>query len=106
MNTFVPISSHGARAAVDPYIHPVRHGDVQDCSGWVATGPASVDLTNGDRPADICDGFSEVDRLFVSPFEGRVPARATVAAADASEGARDEIEAIPAVPSSSSRSRS
>ncbi len=106
MNTFVPIASHSPRAAVGPYIHPARHGDVQGGSGSVATGPASVDLNNANRPADTCDGFSEVNRSFASPFEPRVPARATVAAAALPKGARHEIEAIAAVPSSSSRSRS
>ncbi|MDQ6525120.1 Rid family detoxifying hydrolase [Nocardioides sp. LHD-245] len=122
-----PIVSDAAPAAVGPYVHAVRHGDVLYCSGSLPLDPATGELDNADLAAEtrrslanleaVCasagtsldralrmtiyttrlDGFAEINEVYAGAFPGNVPARTTVGVAALPKDARVEIDAIVAI---------
>ncbi|WP_436702371.1 RidA family protein [Nocardioides sp. BYT-33-1] len=127
MPTPQPIVSDAAPAAVGPYVHAVRHGDVLYCSGSLPLDPATGELDNADLAAEtrrslanletVCasagtsleralrmtiyttrlDGFAEINEAYAAAFPGSVPARTTVGVAALPKDARVEIDAIVAI---------
>ncbi|WGX97169.1 RidA family protein [Nocardioides sp. L-11A] len=127
MPTPQPTVSDAAPAAVGPYVHAVRHGDVLYCSGSLPLDPATGELDNADLAAEtrrslanleaVCasagtsldralrmtiyttrlDGFAEINEAYAAGFPGNVPARTTVGVAALPKDARVEIDAIVAI---------
>jgi 2-iminobutanoate/2-iminopropanoate deaminase len=112
MPTPQPIVSEAAPAAVGPYVHAVRHGDVLYCSGSLPLDPATGELleavcasagTSLDRALRMTifttrlDGFAEINEAYAGAFPGNVPARTTVGVAALPKDARVEIDAIVAI---------
>ena len=121
------VVSPDAPAAVGPYVHAVRHGDVLYCSGSLPLDPATGALDNGSLAAEtkrslanlaaVCasagtdlsrvlrttiytthlDGFAEINDAYGEAFPGDVPARTTVGVVSLPKGARVEIDAIVAI---------
>jgi 2-iminobutanoate/2-iminopropanoate deaminase len=123
----VTIGAPGAPAAVGPYSHAVRHGELLFCSGQIPLDPASGELI-GDTAAEqacrclknlqaVCaaagtslqrtlkltiymtdlTAFAEVNEVCASHFPAHPPARATLGVSALPKGAQVEIDAIVAV---------
>lgn len=122
-----PINAEDAPAAVGPYSHAVRHGEVLYCSGSIPLDPESGELVNASLAAEteqclrnleaVCreggtelrqtlratiyttdlGGFGEINAAYEKFFPSAPPARVTVGVSALPKGARVEIDAIVAV---------
>ncbi len=121
------LTAAGAPAAIGPYSHAVRAGDLLFCSGQIPLDPDSGELV-GATPAEqarrcmenlqaVCDAagttlaravrltiymtdlqaFAEVNEVYGSFFAADPPARVTVGVAQLPKGAQVEIDAIVAL---------
>jgi 2-iminobutanoate/2-iminopropanoate deaminase len=121
------VTALNAPAAVGPYSHAVRTGDLLFCSGQIPLDAESGELV-GDTPAEqarrclenlqaVCSAagaqladavrltvymtdlgaFAEVNEVYGTFFGGEPPARATVGVAALPKGAQVEIDAIVAL---------
>ena len=121
------VSSPNAPAAVGPYSHAIRTGNLLFCSGQIPIDPAAGKivatdvegqatqvLTNirallasqGLKMSDVIKAtvflqsmadFPKINPLYEAAFEGHKPARSTVAVAGLPLGALVEIEVIAAL---------
>lgn len=122
------IAAPDAPAAIGPYSHAVRHGDVLYCSGALPVDPASGAL-EGASPAAaterclrnlvaVCEGagtelrhalrltvyttelerFAEINEAYGAFFPSEPPARVAIGAAALPKGALVEIDAVVAIP--------
>jgi 2-iminobutanoate/2-iminopropanoate deaminase len=122
-----PVSSPGAPAAIGPYSHAVRAGELLFCSGQIPLDPASGELvgaTAGEQARRclenlraVCESagtslqravrmtlymtdladFAEVNEVYGSFFAQQPPARVTVGVAGLPRGAQVEIDAVVAL---------
>lgn len=121
------VNAGGAPAAVGPYSHAVRFGELLCCSGQIPLDPQTGELV-GSTPAEqarrclenlaaVCEAagtelaralrmtvymtdlaaFAEVNEVYASFFGEDPPARVTVGVAALPRGAQVEIDAIVAV---------
>ena len=118
------IHSKQAPAAIGPYSQAVRHGDIVFLSGQIPLDPATMQLTEGDIPAQVhrvfrnlravceaagggLDGivklnvyltdlgnFAIVNEIMQAYFAEPYPARAAVGVAALPLGAEVEVEAV------------
>jgi len=118
------IHSEQAPAAIGPYSQAVRHGDIVFLSGQIPLDPATMQLTEGDIPAQVhrvfrnlravceaagggLDGivklnvyltdlgnFAIVNEIMQAYFAEPYPARAAVGVAALPLGAEVEVEAV------------
>ncbi|MGH2919040.1 MAG: Rid family detoxifying hydrolase [Solirubrobacteraceae bacterium] len=122
------VTALGAPAAIGPYSHAVRSGNLLFCSGQIALDPESGELV-GETPAEqarrclenlgsVCSAagtslgdavrltvymtdlgaFAEVNEAYGEFFEGDPPARVAVGVAALPKGAQVEIDAVVALP--------
>jgi 2-iminobutanoate/2-iminopropanoate deaminase len=118
------VEALGAPAAVGPYSHAVRAGELLFCSGQIPLDPASGELV-GKTPAEqarrclenlraVCaaagarlerairltvymtdlGAFAEVNEVYATFFPAEPPARVTVGVSQLPKGAQVEIDAI------------
>lgn len=123
-----PVTAIGAPAAIGPYSHAVRTGDLLFCSGQIPLDPDSGELV-GDTPAEqatrclenlkaVCaaagatlgdavrvtvymtdlDAFAEINEAYAQYFEAEPPARVAIGVAALPRGAQVEIDAVVALP--------
>jgi 2-iminobutanoate/2-iminopropanoate deaminase len=122
------ISAPGAPAAVGPYVHAVRAGNLLFCSGQIPLDPRTGDLVGAtpgaqagrclENLAAVCaaagaslgdavkltvyvtdmTSFSEVNDVYESFFESNPPARVAIGVAALPRGAKVEIDAVVALP--------
>jgi 2-iminobutanoate/2-iminopropanoate deaminase len=121
------IDAATAPAAIGPYSHAVRAGDLLFCSGQIPLDPASGEIV-GATPAEqavrclenlaaVCaaagtslqraarltvymtdlDAFAEVNEVYARYFDEDPPARAAVGVAQLPRGAYVEIDAVVAL---------
>lgn len=118
------IATDAAPAAIGPYSHAVRHGDVLYCSGQIPLDPASgepVGDSIGEETAQclrnlaaVCeaagtdlsralrltvyttklDRFAEINEAYAEFFDAEPPARVAVGVDALPKGVRVEIDAI------------
>ena len=118
------IDAAGAPAAIGPYSHAVRQGDVLYCSGQIPLDPESGELVTDSPAAEttrclqnlaaVCeaagtdlartiratiyttdlDAFAEINEAYGEFFAASPPARAAVGVVQLPKGARVEIDAI------------
>lgn len=118
------IDAPGAPAAIGPYSHAVRQGDVVYCSGQIPLDPDSGELVSDSPAAEttrclqnlaaVCaaagtdlsrtiratiyttdlGAFAEINEAYGEFFAASPPARAAVGVAQLPKGARVEIDAI------------
>ena len=124
-----PVDAPGAPAAVGPYVHAVRAGNLVFCSGQIPLDPASGELV-GDTPAEQAarcldnlasvadaagaslddavritvyltdmDAFASVNDVYAGYFESDPPARVAIAVVALPRGAQVEMDAVLALPS-------
>jgi 2-iminobutanoate/2-iminopropanoate deaminase len=123
-----PINAPDAPAAVGPYAHAVRSGDLLFCSGQIPLDPRTGELVDGsvadeagrclENLSAVCNAagatlgdairltvyttdmasFSAINEVYESFFESDPPARVTVGVAALPRGAKVEIDAVVAVP--------
>jgi 2-iminobutanoate/2-iminopropanoate deaminase len=121
------INAPDAPAAVGPYAHAVRVGDLLFCSGQIPLDPRTGELVDGDvadqagrcleNLAAVCQAagatlgdavrltiyttemsaFSRINEVYESFFESDPPARVAVGVASLPRGAKIEIDAVVAV---------
>jgi 2-iminobutanoate/2-iminopropanoate deaminase len=122
------VNAAGAPAAVGPYSHAVRAGDLLFCSGQIPLDPQTDALIEG-GPGDqarrclenlqlICDAagtklgnairctvyltdmgaFAEVNEVYATFFGDEPPARVAFGVAALPKGAEVEIDAVVALP--------
>jgi len=121
------IEAAGAPAAIGPYSHAVRHGELLFCSGQIPLDPDSGELVGVDAAAQarrclenlsaVCaeagtslaralrltiymtdlGEFAPVNDVYASFFAAEPPARVTVGVAQLPKGAQVEIDAIVAL---------
>jgi 2-iminobutanoate/2-iminopropanoate deaminase len=124
MNERTPITAPDAPAAVGPYSHAVRYGDVLYCSGALPLEPDSGEPIDASLAGEteqclrnlaaVCDaagtqlgrtiratiyttnleGFNEINDAYARFFPQDPPARAAVGVAALPKGVRVEIDAI------------
>lgn len=122
------IEAPDAPAAIGPYSHAVRSGDLLFCSGQIPLDPETEELVAGTIGAEverclknlaaICEAagtklehtvkatifttdlgrFARINEAYGAFFESSPPARAAVGVAALPKGVKVEIEAIVAVP--------
>jgi 2-iminobutanoate/2-iminopropanoate deaminase len=122
-----PVTAADAPAAVGPYVHAIRAGDLLFCSGQVGLDPKTGELagaTAGEQAgrclenlAAVCNAagatlgdavrltvyvtdigsFSEVNEVYASFFESSPPARVSIGVAALPLGAKVEIDAVVAL---------
>jgi 2-iminobutanoate/2-iminopropanoate deaminase len=122
-----PIDAPAAPAAVGPYSHAVRVGDLLFCSGQIPLDPATGELTGAsageqarrclENLGAVCAAagtsleraarmtvymtdlaaFAEVNEVYAEFFGGEPPARVTVGVAQLPRGAYVEIDAVVAL---------
>jgi 2-iminobutanoate/2-iminopropanoate deaminase len=122
------VTAPGAPAAIGPYSHAVRAGELLFCSGQIPLDPASGELVGATvaeqarrclenleavcaaAEATLADAvrvtvymtdlsrFAELGEAYASFFRGEEPARVTVGVAALPRGALVEIDAIVAIP--------
>ncbi len=127
MSERTTVTAADAPAAIGPYSHAVRGGDVLYCSGQIPIDPASGEIESGSLAAEtaqclrnlaaVCaaagselgralrltiyttelSGFAEINEAYAEFFTDEPPARAAVGVAALPKGARVEIDAIVAV---------
>jgi 2-iminobutanoate/2-iminopropanoate deaminase len=121
------VDAPSAPAAVGPYSHAVRSGELLFCSGQIPLDPTSGELV-GDTPAEqaghclenlqeVCAAagttlqrairltiyttelaaFAEINDVYATFFDAEPPARAAVGVAALPKGALVEIDAIVAL---------
>jgi 2-iminobutanoate/2-iminopropanoate deaminase len=121
------VNAPGAPAAIGPYSHAVRAGDLLFCSGQIPLDPSSGELL-GETPAEqarrclenlsaVCAAagasleqavrltvymtdlaaFAEVNEIYASFFPREPPARVAVGVAQLPKGAQVEIDAVVAL---------
>jgi 2-iminobutanoate/2-iminopropanoate deaminase len=121
------VDAPGAPAAIGPYSHAVRHGDLLYCSGQIPLDPESGEIvvvaagTQARRCLEnleaVCvaagtalaravritiymvdlTGFAEVNEVCAEFFAAEPPARVTIGVAALPRGAGVEIDAIVAL---------
>lgn len=121
------VTADDAPAAIGPYSHAVRHGDVLYCSGALPLDPADGTLVTSSPAAEtircldnlraVCRAagteleqalrvtvyttrlasFAEINEAYSAYFRTAPPARVTVGVAELPKGASVEIDAIVAV---------
>jgi 2-iminobutanoate/2-iminopropanoate deaminase len=121
------VNAPDAPAAIGPYSHAVRAGDLLLCSGQIPLDPQSGELVGATAPEQarrclenlsaICDAagsslqralrltiymtdladFAAVNDVYASFFGSEPPARVTVGVAALPKGAQVEIDAIVAL---------
>jgi len=121
------VNAPAAPAAIGPYSHAVRHGDLLFCSGQIPLDPESGELVSVSTAAQcrrcldnlsaVCEAagtslsralrltiymvelaaFAEVNAVCEEYFSVEPPARATVGVAALPRGAQVEIDAIVAM---------
>jgi 2-iminobutanoate/2-iminopropanoate deaminase len=119
-----PVHAAGAPAAIGPYSHAIRHGELLFCSGQIPLDPASGELVGGSVSAQArrclenleavagaagtmlsralritiymvdLGAFAEVNEVCAQFFAVDPPARVTVGVASLPRGAAVEIDAI------------
>lgn len=119
-----PINAPGAPAAVGPYVHAVRAGELLFCSGQLGLHPRTGQLVEGgagmqagrclENLAAVCDAagvtlaeavkltvylvdigaLPEVNEVYDSFFEAGAPARVAIAVAALPRGAQVMIDAV------------
>ncbi len=122
-----PVTASDAPAAVGPYVHAIRSGELLFCSGQVGLDPRTGELagpTAGEQTgrclenlAAVCSAaganlgdavrmtvyltdistFAEVNEVYGSFFESSPPARVAIGVAALPLGAKVEIDAVVAV---------
>ena len=122
------INAPDAPAAVGPYAHAVRVGDLLFCSGQIPLDPRTGELVDGDvadqagrcleNLAAVCQAagatlgdavrltvyttemasFGQINEVYESFFESDPPARVAIGVAALPRGAKVEIDAVVAVP--------
>jgi 2-iminobutanoate/2-iminopropanoate deaminase len=122
-----PVTASDAPAAVGPYVHAVRSGELLFCSGQVGIDPRTGELagpTAGEQAgrclenlAAVCSAagaslgdavrvtvyladistFGEVNEVYGSFFESDPPARVAIGVAALPLGARVEMDAVVAI---------
>jgi 2-iminobutanoate/2-iminopropanoate deaminase len=121
------VQADGAPAAIGPYSHAVRAGELLFCSGQIPLDPSTGELA-GETPAEqaqrclenlraVCDAagaslqqavrltvymtdlaaFAEVNEVYGGFFDDEPPARVTVGVAQLPKGAQVEIDAVVAL---------
>jgi 2-iminobutanoate/2-iminopropanoate deaminase len=123
-----PINAPDAPAAVGPYAHAVRSGDLLFCSGQIALNPRTGELVDGsvadqagrclENLAAVCQAagatlgdavrltvyttdmgsFNAINEVYESFFESDPPARVAIGVAALPRGAKVEIDAVVAIP--------
>jgi 2-iminobutanoate/2-iminopropanoate deaminase len=123
-----PITAAGAPAAIGPYSHAVRSGQLLFCSGMIPLDPSTGELVEESLTLEterclrnleaICDAagttlaqtvkatiyttalerFAEINSAYASFFEESPPARVAVGVASLPKGVKIEIDAIVALP--------
>ena len=123
-----PINAPDAPAAVGPYAHAVRAGDLLFCSGQIPVDPRTGELVDGsvadqagrclENLAAVCQAagatlgdavkltvyttemssFGQINEVYESFFESDPPARVAVGVASLPRGAKVEIDAVVAIP--------
>jgi 2-iminobutanoate/2-iminopropanoate deaminase len=123
-----PINAPDAPAAVGPYAHAVRAGDLLFCSGQIPLDPRTGDLVEGsvadqtgrclENLAAVCHAagatlgdavrltvyttemasFGAINEVYESFFESDPPARVAIGVAALPRGAKVEIDAVVAIP--------
>ena len=122
------ITAPDAPAAVGPYVHAVRSGELLFCSGQIPLDPATGELA-GSTPAEqarrclenlqaVCaaagatladavrvtvyltdmSAFAEVNEVYGEFFASEPPARVAIGVAALPRGAKVEIDAVVALP--------
>jgi 2-iminobutanoate/2-iminopropanoate deaminase len=127
MTQRIPITAEDAPAAVGPYSHAVRHGEVLYCSGSIPLDPETNEIVDSSLAAEteqclhnldaVCRAagtalthtlratinttdlgrFAEINAAYEKFFPSEPPARVTVGVSALPKGARVEIDAIVAV---------
>ena len=122
------INAPDAPAAVGPYAHAVRAGDLLFCSGQIPLDPRTGDMVEGsvadqtgrclENLAAVCNAagatlgdairltvyttdmasFSAINEVYESFFESDPPARVAIGVAALPRGAKVEIDAVVAIP--------
>ena len=122
------VNAPDAPAAVGPYAHAVRAGDLLFCSGQIPLDPRTGELVEGsvaeqtgrclENLAAVCHAagatlgdsvrltiyttemasFSAINEVYESFFESDPPARVAIAVAGLPRGALVEIDAVVALP--------
>ncbi len=123
-----PVTAPDAPAAIGPYVHAVRAGDLLFCSGQIPLDARTGDLV-GETPAEqagrclenlaaVCQAagaslgdavrvtvyltdmsaFPSVNEVYGSFFESSPPARVAIGVAALPRGAQVEIDAVVALP--------
>jgi len=123
-----PITAPDAPAAVGPYTHAVRVGDLLFCSGQIPLDPRTGELVAGtvadqtgrclENLAAVCNAagatlgdavrltvyttemasFKAINEVYESFFESDPPARVAIGVAELPMGAKVEIDAVVAIP--------
>ena len=123
-----PITAPDAPAAVGPYTHAVRVGELLFCSGQIPLDPRTGELVGGtvadqagrclENLAAVCNAagatlgsavrltvyttemasFKAINEVYESFFESDPPARVAIGVAELPMGAKVEIDAVVAVP--------
>lgn len=119
----IPVTAPGAPAAIGPYSHAVRHGDVLYCSGQIPLRPDGTLVDESlaaatrqclDNLAAVCraagteldralrltiyttrlERFAEINDAYAACFDSSPPARAAVGVAALPKGVEVEIDAV------------
>jgi 2-iminobutanoate/2-iminopropanoate deaminase len=122
------VNAPDAPAAVGPYTHAIRAGDLLFCSGQIPLDPRTGELVEGsvadqtgrclENLAAVCNAagatlgdavrltiyttemasFSAINEVYESFFESDPPARVAIGVAALPRGAKVEIDAVVAIP--------
>ena len=123
-----PITAPDAPAAVGPYTHAVRAGNLLFCSGQIPIDPRTGNLVGGtvadqagrclENLAAVCNAagatlgdavrltvyttemasFKAINEVYESFFESDPPARVAIGVAELPMGAKVEVDAVVAIP--------
>jgi 2-iminobutanoate/2-iminopropanoate deaminase len=122
-----PVTAPDAPAAIGPYVHAIRTGDLLFCSGQIPLDPRTGELVPGgpaeqagrclENLAAVCaaagarlgdavrvtvyltdmSAFAQVNEVYASFFETDPPARVAIGVAALPRGAQVEIDAVVAL---------